>query len=208
MLALSQVILGVQDLEAAAVRMRALGLEVLDGGVHPGLGTANRIVPLDGQYLELLGVVDRGLAEANEYGQAVLRGTARGDRLLRWSLRIDDIDDVATRLGLQIQHRQRLRPDGVRLTWRAAGLSVALRDGWSPFFMQWDDPPSTRACCRWSTPGGAARVARLDVCPADEGRLARWTAGADAPLRLIDGEPGLGRVALATAAGAVVLELP
>jgi hypothetical protein len=86
-LALSQIILGVQDLDAATVRMRALGLEVLDGGVHPGLGTANRIVPLDGQYLELLGVVDRAQAASNEYGQAVIRGTAQGDRLVRWSLR-------------------------------------------------------------------------------------------------------------------------
>jgi Glyoxalase-like domain len=55
---LSQIILGVNDLEDATTRLRRGGLEVIDGGVHPGIGTANRIVPLGGQYLQLLGVVD------------------------------------------------------------------------------------------------------------------------------------------------------
>ena len=59
---IGQVILGVQDLDAAASRFESLGLAVVDGGVHPGLGTANRVVPLGSSYLELLGVVDRSLA--------------------------------------------------------------------------------------------------------------------------------------------------
>ena len=58
MLELSQVIYGVRDLDAATQRLHALGLNVLDGGRHPGLGTANRIIPLGSAYLELLGVVD------------------------------------------------------------------------------------------------------------------------------------------------------
>ncbi|HEX2173395.1 MAG TPA: VOC family protein, partial [Dehalococcoidia bacterium] len=80
-LELSQVILGVQDLAAAADRVAALGFTVLDGGCHPGLGTANRIVPLGRQYLELLGVVDKDDAAAHGYGQALLRAIADGDRL-------------------------------------------------------------------------------------------------------------------------------
>ena len=51
MLELSQVIYGVRDLDAATERMQALGLTVLDGGRHPVLGTANRIIPLGSAYL-------------------------------------------------------------------------------------------------------------------------------------------------------------
>ena len=92
MLELSQVIYGVHDLAAATRRMQALGLTVLDGGRHPGLGTANRVVPLGSAYLELLGVVDEAEARRNDYGAALLRQIASGDRLVRWSLRTDDLD--------------------------------------------------------------------------------------------------------------------
>ncbi len=57
MLELSQVIIGVVDLEAATRRFRAMGFDVLDGGLHPGVGTANRVIPLGAQYVEILGVV-------------------------------------------------------------------------------------------------------------------------------------------------------
>ena len=60
MLTLSQIVFGVNDLEAATARFRAMGFDVLDGGVHPGVGTANRVIPLGAQYLELLGVVVAG----------------------------------------------------------------------------------------------------------------------------------------------------
>ena len=124
MLELGQVVLGVRDLDAATRRMEALGFSVLDGGVPPGLGTANRIIPLGRQYLELLGVMDAALAAANWYGQALLARIADGDRLVRWSLRTDRIEEVAGALGLTAERRVRLRPDGRRLTWRAAGLRV------------------------------------------------------------------------------------
>ena len=100
MLSLSQIIFGVNDLEAATVRFRAMGFDVLDGGVHPGVGTANRVIPLGAQYLELLGVVSPELARESEYGRSLLRAIADGDRLVRWSLRTDAIDRVAARLGI------------------------------------------------------------------------------------------------------------
>ena len=48
-LVLSQVIVGVRDLHDATNRFRLLGFDVFDGGVHPGLGTANRVIPLGAQ---------------------------------------------------------------------------------------------------------------------------------------------------------------
>jgi Glyoxalase-like domain len=208
LLELSQVVFGVSDLEAAARRIRALGLEVLEGGVHPGLGTANRIVPLGRQYLELLGVVDHEQAATNDYGRALLVAIADGDRLVRWSLRTDAIEAVARLLALPVERRQRLRPDGVRLTWRAAGLALSLQDGWLPFFMQWDDPTQYPGAPEVAHPCGAHEVSRLEVCAADPSRLDRWVGAADAPLLRVGGAPGLRRVVLADQRGRAVVELP
>lgn len=205
MLELSQVIYGVRDLAAAATAVEALGLTTIEGGHHPGLGTANRIVPLNRQYFELLGVVERTTAAANPYGQALIRRIAGGDCLVRWSLRTDDIEGVAGRLGLPIESRQRLRPDGVRLSWRAAGLDLSLRESWLPFFMQWDDPHLYPGTTPVQHAAGATGVAWLELATDDPVRLKRWMGAADVPLRVVAGPPGLRRVAIATAGGDIVL---
>lgn len=205
MLELGQVILGVRDLDAATRRLAALGFEVLDGGVHPGLGTANRIIPLGRQYLELLGVVDATLAATQWYGQALLARIADGDRLVRWSLRTDRIEAVAAGLGLVPERRQRMRPDGRLLTWRAAGLREAAAESWPPFFMQWDDPADFPGALAARHQNGAGGVAWLEVATPDPGRLERWRAGGEVPLRVVDGPPGLRRVAIATRDGELIL---
>jgi catechol 2,3-dioxygenase-like lactoylglutathione lyase family enzyme len=57
--ALDHIIIGVRDLEAAAQRFsHNLGLIPSGGGVHPGGGTANRIIVIGDTYLELI-TVDR-----------------------------------------------------------------------------------------------------------------------------------------------------
>jgi hypothetical protein len=198
-LVLSQIIVGVSDLDAAAARFRALGFDVLDGGVHPGVGTANCVIPLSAQYLELLGVVDLALAREHEYGRSLLRATAEGDRLVRWSLRTDAIDDVAARLGLEVEARKRMRPDGELLTWRAAGLDLALADATLPFFMQWDHAEQYPGAMPATHPNGARGVTALAVTPRDPERFAQWTAVAQVPLYLATGgEPGLHSVTVGT----------
>ena len=60
---LDHVVVAVADLEqAAAVFLERYGLASYEGGRHAGLGTANRIVPLGREYVELLGVVDHEAA--------------------------------------------------------------------------------------------------------------------------------------------------
>ncbi len=206
MLELSQVIFGVQSLEAATARFQALGFDVLAGGIHPGLGTANRVIPLGRSYLELLGVVDRRLAEASPYGRSLLAAITSGDRLVRWSLRTNTIGAVSSRLGLAVEARQRERPDGRLLTWRAAGLELALADPTMPFFMQWDDPDDYPGVLPATHANGARRVAALTIVPTDAEQLARWTEGADAPLRLREGStPRLLNVEIDTAKGLLVI---
>jgi Glyoxalase-like domain len=205
MLELGQVVLGVRDLDAATRRMEHLGFSVVDGGVHPGLGTANRIIPLGRQYLELLGVVDHALAAASWYGQALLARIADGDRPVRWSLRTDRIEEVAGALGLTAERRERLRPDGRRLTWRAAGLREAAELSWPPFFMQWDDPADFPGALPARHANGATGIAWIEVATPDPARLRRWVSGGAAPLRLAEGAPGLARAAVATRAGELVV---
>jgi hypothetical protein len=201
-LALSQVIFGVRDLDGATDRFRALGFDVLDGGVHPGVGTANRVIPLGDQYLELLGVAVPSEARESEYGRSLLRAIANGDRLVRWSLRTDAIDEVAARLGIGVEARRRTRPDGELLTWRAAGLDLALADATLPFFMQWDHAGQYPGLAPAVHPNGARRVSSLTVSPADPERFPTWTAGAEAPLRIVaDRGPGLWNVTVQTDAG-------
>jgi hypothetical protein len=203
---LSQIIFGVGDLDAATDRFRGLGFDVLEGGVHPGVGTANRVIPLGDQYIELLGVVALEEARASEYGVSLLRAIADGDRLVRWSLRTDTIDDVAARLGIGVEARRRMRPDGELLTWRAAGLDLALADATLPFFMQWDRADQYPGLMAAAHPNGARRVTALTVAPRDAERFEKWTAGADAPLRFpADAAPGLWSVTVETAGGDLTL---
>jgi Glyoxalase-like domain len=185
-LMLSQIIVGVEHLDTAADRFRAMGFDVLDGGVHPGVGTANRVIPLGEQYIELLGVVSPAEARQNEYGRSLLRATADGDRLVRWSLRTDGIDEVASRLGISVERRRRERPGGEVLTWRAAGLDLALADATLPFFMQWDRPEQYPGAMPAAHENGARGVTRLVVTPRDAVRFRAWTADADVPLRVVD----------------------
>ena len=68
-LALDHVIVAVADLDEAARRYdEQHGLTALAGGRHAGHGTGNRIVPLGGSYIELMGVVDREEAAASPLG--------------------------------------------------------------------------------------------------------------------------------------------
>jgi hypothetical protein len=206
MLELSQIIFGVDDLDAASDRFRQLGFDVLDGGVHPGVGTANRVIPLGAQYIELLGVVDHEQAAQSEYGRSLLRAIADGDRLVRWSLRTDAIGDIAARLGVDVEARRRTRPDGELLTWRAAGLDLALADATMPFFMQWDRDDQYPGRMPARHDNGARRVTALSVTPRDPDRFLVWTAGADVPLQMpAYGAPGLWSVDVETDAGVITI---
>ena len=66
------------DLAAAAEEIEARhGLASIEGGRHPGWGTANRIVPLGEAYLELVAVVDEAEAAQSPFGRWVGRRVPR-----------------------------------------------------------------------------------------------------------------------------------
>jgi hypothetical protein len=90
--------------DAAAARIeRDLGLTAHPGGGHEGHGTHNRIVPLGGGYLELLGVADPEEAANSDFGRGPLTRLARGgEGLLAWVVAVEDVWGVARRLGTTI----------------------------------------------------------------------------------------------------------
>jgi hypothetical protein len=175
---IDHVLYAVADLESGANRFEEdLGLESVRGGEHPGWGTANRIVPLGPDYLELIAVADPAAAAASEFGRLVLDA---GERLVGWAVATDDIDSVAARLGLEPQRGSRTRPDGVRLAWRLAGVADALRSGGElPFFIQWDGPSLLHPGGDPSAPAGISWV----EVTGDEAALRAWLGGAELPVR-------------------------
>ena len=183
---IDHVIYATADLDAAAARVEdELGLPVVEGGRHEGMGTVNRIVPLGPGYLELIAVADPEDADEAQLGRAVQARVDRGDGLLGWAVVVDDLRPVSERLGLTITSITR---EG--LSARLAGLTEAMREPCLPFFVERDpgvaDPGAK---------GSAGGIAWLELA-GDEERLAHWGGGADLPLRVMAGEPELRRVGI------------
>jgi len=140
---IDHVVLAVGDLDAAAARLRAeTGLASVPGGFHPGWGTANRIVPLGADYVELLSVVDPTVGAGSRLGRTLAALTEDGrDRWFSACLATSDIDATAARLGLTVEAGSRTRPDGTEVRWRGAGIEDPSRPNWLPFFIDWQMSP-------------------------------------------------------------------
>jgi hypothetical protein len=138
------VLLAVRDLDAAAAWIRERhGLVALPGGRHPGVGTANLIVPLGDDYLELISVVDRDEAARSPFRERLVMAPETGAALATWAVRVIDIDATKKRLGDAGIATEgplpgsRQRPDGVLLEWRTLRVGSGLEPA-IPFFIQWN----------------------------------------------------------------------
>jgi Glyoxalase-like domain len=202
MLRLDHVVLAVGDLEAGADRLlRYHGLASMPGGRHARWGTANRIVPLGETYLELIAVEDTAVASASMFGSAIARASIDGDRWLTWAVRDDRIEETARRLGLDLEPGERARPDGEVLRWRNAGIEDPDRAPGLPFFIAWDVPDALHpGRVPIEYPSGATAIEALEI-GGDRDALARWTDGADLPVRSVPGPAGLRAVEVRTREG-------
>ncbi|HLM10500.1 MAG TPA: VOC family protein, partial [Thermoleophilaceae bacterium] len=136
---LDHVLIAVADLTAAGGELEArYGLVSVEGGRHPGWGTANRIVPLGDTYLELVAVVDEAEAAQSPFGSWVARTSPAPAGLLGWAVRTSDLDDVARRLGLSVASGSRAMRSGGLLRWRLAGIEQAAAEPSLPFFIEWE----------------------------------------------------------------------
>lgn len=207
MLRLDHLGYAVRDLDEAAVRFREeFGLDSVVGGRHVGFGTANRIVPLGDHYLEIVGVVDRAEAEGSGFGRSVLERTAERDGWLVIVAETDDVEAEAARLGLEVSSGARLRPDGSEVRWRMTGLDAPEREPWMPFFIQWDMPAELHPGRQRAGHGVKATGIGWVEVGGDEERMRAWLGPGELPIRVTDAPPGIGRAAVATSDGEVVID--
>ena len=202
---IDDVLIAVADLAAAARKMEEhYGLASLEGGRHPGWGTANRIVPLGEIYLELAAVVDAAEARQSVFGRWVASGANISGQPIGWAVRTDDIEDVGRRLGLTVHAGSRVTLTGDRLEWRAAGMEEAAAESSLPFFIQWGAGTSFPGHALVKHPGGTPVITRI-LTHGYAGRLADWLDGHPLPIIVSPGNPTLAGIVLSRADGAIIL---
>jgi hypothetical protein len=199
-LELDHVVLAVVDLDSACRELeRRHGLASVEGGRHPGFGTANRIVPLGDAYLELAGVADEDAAMRSAFGRWVAAGRAAPYAPLGWAVRTKRLDAHAARLGLAVEAGERTRPDGTVLRWRLAGVGEAAVEPCLPFFIEW--APGTELPGR---PGSGTTVEELRLA-ASSTRLSDWLDGEHLPVSVEAGRPAVTGVVLRRPGGETAL---
>jgi hypothetical protein len=121
-----------------------------------------------------------------------------------WCLATDELDAVAARLGLTVEAKSRVLPDGTRLGWRLAGLPAALDNPSLPFFIEWDVAPGRHPGRMRTEHAAAAEGIASVTVGADPSELSAWLGGASLPVHL-EGSPGVNSVTVATASGDIVI---
>lgn len=144
-----------------------LGSTFYDGGRHPSFGTRNFILPLaDGSYIEVVSALDHPAALKAPFGQAVQQSADDGGGWMSWVVSTQDMTTVETRLSREAARGHRVRPDGVDLHWRQLGLLDTMEHPQSPFFVQWESPPSEHPSVGGS--GNGISVQRIDISCSDQ----------------------------------------
>src|SRR6202162_334634 len=173
------VLLPVANLEEGARTLRErFGLHAIAGGRHPRLGTANMIVPLGRQYLELIAVADPQEAAAGRLGKRIPPALDQGRMFLDWALRTRDLDGMRSKLLAAgwdlppVAEGSRLRPDGQVLRWRTQDVNTGASRSAVPFVIEWDVPeglhPGESAA---EHPSGATALRRVVVGARDPARV-------------------------------------
>jgi hypothetical protein len=205
------VLLPVADLEAGARSLRERhGLQAIPGGRHPKVGTANMIVPLGRQYLELIAIVDSREAATSRLGKRIAPALDEGRMFVDWAVRTRDLDGMRSKLlgaGWDLPpvvEGSRRRPDGQILHWRTQDVNNGASRTAIPFAIEWDVPaglhPGEAAA---EHPSGATALRRVVVGARDPARVREQ-------LRLMLGDSDLFEVRAAPSEGIVevVLDSP
>ena len=202
---LDHVLIAVGDLDASVADFeRRYGLTSVEGGRHPGWGTANRLVPLGSTYLELIATVDADEASRSAVGRWVAGGQPGVP--LGWAARTSNIERIADRLGLTVHAGSRRSASGQMLRWRTAGLEFAAVEPMLPFFIEWDASARFPGGIAVHHPAGAIGIGRL-ILDGDSDRLSDWVGGHAPPITVREGRPGIARVVVATVEGEIAIGL-
>jgi len=139
--AVDHLILGASDLDQAIAWFeKTTGVKPVIGGVHPGRGTRNALVSLDGrQYLEIMAPDPAQQVALLPYDLKSLASP----QLIHWAAVTNNIGSIAQKARLSAfnpRDGSRARPDGRVLKWRTLDVVSRSGDGRAaliPFFIQW-----------------------------------------------------------------------
>jgi catechol 2,3-dioxygenase-like lactoylglutathione lyase family enzyme len=205
--AIDHLVIAVPDLALAIARYRELGFTVVRGGRHPGVGTDNALIAFrDGAYLELLAFHE---PRVDHRWWAPLQ---RGGGLVDFCLQSDDLLGDVKRLrqaGVdmgEIERRDRLRPDGVRVRWVCA-LARGAHRGAAPFLLAEDGPRDERVPCERAHANGVTGIGTVTVAVKDLPVARHWYAEALGTSGENLACPELGAVGARFAVGRQVFEL-
>jgi len=198
-------------LRATADRLAGtLGIDYVDGGVHPRFGTRNLIFPLARQmYLEVVEVLDHPASDKAPFGQAVRARSEAGGGWMGWVVAVDDITPHEENLGREAVPGNRHRPDGVELRWRQIGIKGLIADPQLPYVIQWKVPAELHPS---SGGGDSVQITSLEIA-GDSERVRSWLGvDPDYTPKSIDftfvaphGQPGLMSVTFETPQGPVTV---
>ena len=204
MIEIDHVIILVPNLDRAAEQtLSRFGLASVAGGRHAGHGTANRIVPLGPNYLELMAVVDETEAAESPLGRWVTEHTTAELTPAALCLRTDEIESIAAVIGEEPEAMSRRKPDGTILAWHLAGLSGTLGHDALPFFIEWHCEPADH-------PGATPIEYRVEaggiigVTHGSAGPLSSMLADVDG-LTIAEGS-GVLQAVIQTAAGPIIVD--
>jgi hypothetical protein len=142
--AVDHLLLGASDLDQGIAYVeQQTGLRARVGGSHPGAGTRNALLSLGSrQYLEIIAPDP----SQSSFGFQIDLRRLEAPKLVTWAAATTDLDAVVARARAADvgvfgpRDGSRVRPDGVTLRWRSAGIRGGLVEGdvdVMPFFIQW-----------------------------------------------------------------------
>jgi hypothetical protein len=180
------IVIAVRDLDDATAQFEdRYGLTTIEGGRHPGWGTANRLVPLGLAYLELVTVVDKTEALSSDFGRWVSAMLEGGSRF-GWAVRTDDLNRKASRLDLEVGEGSRRSAAGEMLHWRIAGVAQAARDSSLPFFIEWGAGTPLPGRATIVHRAGPVALGELTI-NGNEQRVHEWLGTTSLPVRVTPG---------------------
>ncbi len=168
---IDHILLPVGNLEDAARHMHERhGLQANPGGRHAAGGTANYIVPLGLQYLELIAVVEPAEVRDSHLGARVMEAVRDAKTFVAWALRTRDLDALRAKLlgaGWDLPpaaEGSRRRPDGQVLSWRTQDAEKDAGPTAIPFVIEWKIPDGLHPGQAAATHGhGATSIKRVVV---------------------------------------------
>lgn len=130
------------------------------------------IFPLvNGQYLEVVEVLDHPASDKAPFGQAVRARSEAGGGWMGWCVAVDDLAPFEERLGRSAVPGNRKFPDGQELTWQQIGIKGLIADPQVPYMIRWDD--GTESLHPSQARPASVRLSALTIAGSAE-RVTEW----------------------------------